>query len=64
MIAGDFFKGNLPKADCYILTYVLHDWSDEQVNVILRHVSEALPEGKNKLQNADYHCYKHILPTI
>ncbi|XP_061482998.1 probable bifunctional dTTP/UTP pyrophosphatase/methyltransferase protein [Rhineura floridana] len=33
--SGDFFKDNLPEADLYILSRVLHDCSDEKVSILL-----------------------------
>lgn len=44
---GDFFKDDLPKADLYILARVLHDWSDEKVNILLSKVAEACTPGKS-----------------
>lgn len=42
-IGGDFFV-KIPKiADAIILSRVLHDWSDEKANIILRNCFEALP---------------------
>jgi C-methyltransferase len=39
--AGDFFTDPLPAADCYLLSEVLQDWSDEQCLAILRAVRAA-----------------------
>ncbi|KAM9804718.1 putative bifunctional dTTP/UTP pyrophosphatase/methyltransferase protein [Neosynchiropus ocellatus] len=44
-VAGDFFKDPLPKADLYILARVLHDWSDEKVNLLLSKVADACGPG-------------------
>ncbi|XP_075887199.1 putative bifunctional dTTP/UTP pyrophosphatase/methyltransferase protein isoform X2 [Nelusetta ayraudi] len=44
-VAGDFFKDDLPKADLYILARVLHDWSDEKVNILLNKIAEACTPG-------------------
>jgi hypothetical protein len=38
---GDFFLGPLPKCDAYILMEVLHDWTDEQCQQILRQIRKA-----------------------
>lgn len=45
---GDFFKDDLPKADLYILARVLHDWSDEKVNILLSKVADVCAPGKNQ----------------
>ena len=45
-VVGNFFQGDLPKAELYILSRILHDWSDEKVDLILSNVYECLPSGK------------------
>lgn len=47
--AGDFFAGNLPKADAYILMEVIHDWDDEDSLKILSSVRDAAPTGSRLL---------------
>ena len=48
MIA-DFFKPEtLPKADLYVLSRILHDWSEEKIDLILSNVFHCLPSGKKK----------------
>lgn len=47
--AGDFFKG-VPKAkdgDLYVLRNILHDWPDEQCDVILRSIRTAIGTHSN-----------------
>lgn len=44
-VAGDFFKPNLPKADLYVLSRVIHDWPDDKVDIILSNVYNSLPSG-------------------
>ncbi|XP_019715945.1 N-acetylserotonin O-methyltransferase-like protein [Hippocampus comes] len=44
-VAGDFFKDALPKADLYILSRILHDWSDEKVHFLLGKISDACTPG-------------------
>ena len=44
-VEGDFFDGPLPTADLYVLTRVLHDWSDEKIDIILKNVYNSLPSG-------------------
>lgn len=45
-VVGNFFQGDLPKAELYILSRILHDWSDEKADLILSNVYECLPSGK------------------
>jgi acetylserotonin N-methyltransferase len=44
-VAGDFFTDALPSADLYALGRILHDWSPEKIDILLRKIYEALPEG-------------------
>ena len=41
--AGDFFKGDLPVCDAYLLMEVIHDWNDEDARKILKNVRSAAP---------------------
>ncbi len=43
--AGDFFLDALPACDAYMLMDVLHDWSDDEVEVILANLRRAAPAG-------------------
>ncbi|MGH0151458.1 UNVERIFIED_CONTAM: hypothetical protein FKN15_057955 [Acipenser sinensis] len=43
--AGDFFKDDLPKADLYILSRVLHDWSEDKIDVLLSKISQICTPG-------------------
>jgi SAM-dependent methyltransferase len=45
VLAGDFFEGVPPGADCYILANVLHDWDDARAAQILRHCRRAMAGG-------------------
>ena len=45
-VAGDFFQSGLPKTDLYILCRILHDWTEDKVNLILSNVYKCLPSGK------------------
>ncbi|MGI8746440.1 MAG: methyltransferase [Bryobacteraceae bacterium] len=42
---GDFFADPLPAADLYAAGRILHDWSDEKIDRLLRKIYDALPEG-------------------
>jgi acetylserotonin O-methyltransferase len=44
-VAGDFFTGALPPADLYAVGRILHDWSREKIDILLRKIYDALPEG-------------------
>jgi hypothetical protein len=44
-VAGDFFVDPLPAADVIVLGHILHDWSLEQKQLLLRRAYEALPAG-------------------
>ncbi|NXC35125.1 ASML protein, partial [Campylorhamphus procurvoides] len=44
-VSGDFFKDNLPEADLYILSRVLHDWPDEKIHVLLSKISTLCRPG-------------------
>ncbi len=44
-VAGDFFKGDLPKADVVLMGHILHDWGLEQKKMLLRKAYDALPPG-------------------
>jgi hypothetical protein len=46
---GDFFHDELPQADAYIVSQVLHDWTDEEAAAILRAVRRAAPAGSHLL---------------
>jgi hypothetical protein len=43
-LAGDFFHEVPAGADAYVLSRVIHDWSDADAGVILRTVRRAIPE--------------------
>jgi len=43
----DFFKSVPPGSDAYLMSNILHDWSDEQCHIILRNCHKAMkPESK------------------
>jgi precorrin-6B methylase 2 len=43
--AGDLFADPLPHADVLVMGHILHDWSLEEKQLLLRKAYEALPEG-------------------
>jgi (S)-3,5-dihydroxyphenylglycine transaminase len=43
--AGDFFEALPPGADTHVLASVLHDWTDDQAETILRHSRSSLAAG-------------------
>jgi acetylserotonin O-methyltransferase len=45
LIAGDFFTGDLPKADLFALGRILHDWSDEKIGTLLGRIFRRLDSG-------------------
>jgi hypothetical protein len=51
-VAGSFFE-EVPRADVYVLSTILHDWSDDRATAILRTVRAAAPpEGRLVLLEA------------
>ena len=58
IVAGDFFTDELPSADLYALGRILHDWSNDKIDFLLRKIVAALPSGgglllAEKLLNED-----------
>ncbi|XP_043849204.1 probable bifunctional dTTP/UTP pyrophosphatase/methyltransferase protein isoform X3 [Dromiciops gliroides] len=43
--SGDFFKDNIPEADLYILSRVLHDWPDDKIDALLSRISDVCTPG-------------------
>jgi acetylserotonin N-methyltransferase len=44
-VAGDFFADDLPEADLYALGRILHDWSPEKIDLLLKKIYDRLPSG-------------------
>ncbi|KAJ7356252.1 hypothetical protein OS493_026007 [Desmophyllum pertusum] len=44
-VVGNFFQPDLPKADLYVMSRILHDWTKEKVDLILSNVFKCLPSG-------------------
>ncbi len=58
VIEGDFFEDPLPQADLYSLGQILHDWSQDKIDRLLKKIHETLPPGgglliAEKLLNSD-----------
>ena len=45
-VVGDIFQPDLPKAELYVLSRILHEWPEEKVNLMLSNVFECLPSGE------------------
>ena len=45
LMAGDFFKDELPEADLFAVGRILHDWSEEKIRTLLEKVYARLPAG-------------------
>jgi acetylserotonin N-methyltransferase len=45
LLPGDFFREQLPEADLFALSRVLHDWSEDKIRALLAKVYERLPAG-------------------
>jgi acetylserotonin N-methyltransferase len=45
LLAGDFFRDPLPKADLYGVGRILHDWNEDKIRILLRRIHEGLPPG-------------------
>lgn len=44
-LAGSFFEEVSSGADCLVLKYILHDWSDAEVTTIMANCRQALPKA-------------------
>jgi len=44
-VAGDFFADELPKADVLVMGHILHDWSLDEKQTLIRKAHDALPKG-------------------
>ena len=45
VVAGDFFTDALPEGDLYALGRILHDWTVEKIQVLLKKIYDRLPAG-------------------
>jgi len=44
-VGGDFFTHDIPRADVVLMGHVLHDWSLEEKQTLIRKAHDALPAG-------------------
>ena len=54
-VAGDFFKDDLPPADLYSMCSIIHDWDEENIDLLLKKVYTSLPSGKRV-----FHCLQGV----
>jgi acetylserotonin O-methyltransferase len=45
VIAGDFFHDELPEADLFAMSRILHDWSEDKIHPLLSKIYQRLPPG-------------------
>ena len=45
VVAGDFFKDDLPKADVITMGNILHDWNLDRKKILIKKAYDALPQG-------------------
>jgi acetylserotonin O-methyltransferase len=45
LVGGDFFSDELPQCDLIGLSRILHDWTEEKINNLLRRIHDRLPRG-------------------
>jgi acetylserotonin N-methyltransferase len=43
LIAGDFFRDDLPEADIFAMCQILHDWPEEKIRMLLDKIYQRLP---------------------
>jgi acetylserotonin N-methyltransferase len=58
LLAGDFFRDELPEADLFAMSRILHDWSEDKIKILLARIYQRLPPGggvllAEKLLNED-----------
>lgn len=45
LYAGDFFSGEIPPADLYVLARIIHDWPEEKCLSLLKKIHDACKPG-------------------
>lgn len=48
-VSGNFFEDEIPNADLYLLSHVIHDMTEVQINTLLQRVYKKLPPGGSLL---------------
>jgi hypothetical protein len=56
LVGGDFFAAVPPGGDAYVLSFILHDWSDSECITILENVRRAIPDDGRLV------VIEHVLP--
>jgi acetylserotonin O-methyltransferase len=49
VIPGDFFHDELPEADLFAMSRILHDWSEDKIHLLLARIFRRLPPGGGML---------------
>jgi acetylserotonin N-methyltransferase len=45
VMAGDFFRDELPEADLFVISRILHDWAEHKIVKLLINIFKHLPSG-------------------
>jgi acetylserotonin N-methyltransferase len=45
LLAGDFFRDELPEADLFAMSRIIHDWSEDKIKTLLTKIYSRLPAG-------------------
>jgi acetylserotonin N-methyltransferase len=45
LLAGDFFRDELPEADLFAMSRIVHDWSEDKIKTLLTRIYSRLPAG-------------------
>lgn len=45
VMAGDFFRDELPEADLFAMSRIVHDWSEDKIHALLARIYQRLPAG-------------------
>lgn len=45
LIPGNFFEDQLPDADVFVLSRIIHDWVEPKAKVLLKKIYDKLPSG-------------------
>jgi len=43
---GDFFSGEIPGADLYVLARIIHDWPEEKCLTLLKKIYDTCKPGE------------------